>query len=221
MKRFHFFFLFAISLVQAFSQDIKTASALFNEVSDRYATIGDYTARVVITQGNVVQMGNLVYKNPNRVRIDFFDPRGQVIVSDGRTLTVYVPAYAVAFTQDVGSGNVANMASRQGLNILRNNFSISFASSPTPQPLQQGSSELVRKLRLTWKSADEAFRQIDLAIAENGLIRRITGVTVNYKTVQLDLTDIEVNTGVGDGRFQYESPPNANRIHNYLFEPDA
>lgn len=201
---------------------IITATDLFQQVSDRYASFNDYAARVVISQGNTVMMGNLIYKAPNLVRIDFFDPRGQVMVSDGKTLTVYVPSYSVVFTQDLGrSGNVSGLATGQGLRILRNNYSIAYADSPSPQPLQQNSTEMVTKLRLTWKSSAEAFRQIDLAIDRNGLIRRIVGITVNYRTIQMDFTDIEPNKGIGAGRFQYEPPANANRIHNYLFEPDA
>jgi outer membrane lipoprotein-sorting protein len=201
---------------------ILTATDLFNQVSERYATFNDYSAQVAISQGGSVMLGNLIYRSPNLVRIDFFEPRGQVIVSDGKTLTVYVPSYAVTFTQELGRGdNVSGLATGQGLRILRNNYSIAYADSPSPQPLQANSTEMVTKLRLTWKSSGEAFRQIDLAISENGLIRRITGVTVNYRTVQMDFTNIEPNKGIGAGRFQYEPPPNANRIHNYLFEPDA
>ncbi len=214
-----FFSLLIVNL--PLSAQIVTATELFNQVSNRYQSFNDYAARVVITQGSSVMSGNLIYLSPNLIRIDFYDPRGQVIVSDGKTLTVYVPSYAVVFTQELGKGSgVTGLATGQGLRLLRNNYSIAYADSPSPQPLGGNSTEMVTKLRLTWKTTGQAFRQIDLAIGANGLIRRITGVTVNYRNIQMDFLDVVANGGIGGGRFQYEPPANANRIHNYLFEPD-
>lgn len=213
------FFLF-LGLFPSEAQ-ITTATDLLNQVSNTYATINDYTAQVTITQGNSVMRGNLVYLSPNLIRIDFYDPRGQVIVSDGKTLTVYVPSYSVVFTQELGKDrNISGLATGQGLRLLKNNYSVAYADSPSPQPLA-GTTEMVTTLRLTWKSTGQAFRQIDLAIGANGMIRRITGITVNYRNIQMDFLNVQTNSGIGAGRFQYEPPANANRIHNYLFEPDV
>lgn len=202
-------------------QQIITATDLFNRVNSRYAQIRDYTARVVISQGETVMRGNLFYKAPNKLRIDFQQPSGQVLVSDGRTLSVYLPSYAVAFTQELGrSQNISGIGTGQGLRFLRNNYSIAYLDGPNPQTVS-GIGEPVVRLRLTWKTSGLVFRQIELAVNQEGLIRRIVGTTVNLRTVQMDFSDIEVNVGIPESRFQYETPPNANRIHNYLFEPEG
>lgn len=207
------------------SQELLTAANFFNRVSEQYGALADYEARVVIRQGSTTMRGLMLYKNPNKLRIDFSDPANQVLASDGRTLTIHLPRYSVSFTQDLrrrSEANVANLASRQGLHLLRTNYSIAYALGPEPVPLEPeaGLNEPVTKLKLTWRSAEETFRQIDLAVNSAGYIRRITGVKSDFSLVQMDFFDYKFNQGLPDNRFQFDSPPTANRIHNFLFEPE-
>ena len=59
-----------------------------------------------------------------------------------------------------------------------------------------------------------------IAVGRNGLIRRITGVTLNYEEFVFDLTDIGINQNIPDTRFQYDSPAYANVYQNFLFEAE-
>lgn len=208
------------------AQEIVTAANFFNQVSDRYGAVADYEAKIAITMEKSAMTGVLRYKSPHRVRIDFTDPQDQVINTDGKTLTVYLPRYSVSFTQELRkhSGvSVAAMASKQGLNLLKNNYSIAYSVGPAPVPLDdaQGKDEQVTKLKLTWRSSGEAFRQLEISVGANGFIRRISGITVNYATVQFDFTGIRTNIGVPDNRFEYDDPPTSNRISNFLFDPEG
>jgi len=168
--------------------------------------------------------GNLLYRNPNKMRIEFSNPAGQVINSDGKTLTVFLPKYSVAFSQELkkrSDAAVAAMASKQGLNLLKSSYSISYVVGPEPVPLDGTSGENVVKLKLTWRSGSQAFRNLELSVASNGFIRRIVGVTAAQQTIQFDFTAIKINIGIPDNRFDYDSPPTANMIHNFLFEPEG
>jgi len=219
--------VFALVLFLPFTlnaQDIVTAAQYFNTVSEKYGSVADYTAKVAILQGKMPLDGIILYKNPNKLRIEFSNPAGQVINSDGKTLTVFIPRYQVAFTQELkkrSDAALAAMASKQGLNLLKSSYSISYVVGPEPVPLDGTAGEQVVKLKLTWRSGSQAFRQLEISVASNGLIRRIVGVTAAQQTIQFDFTTIKTNIGIPDSRFDYDSPPTANMIHNFLFEPEG
>jgi outer membrane lipoprotein-sorting protein len=218
-------FLLALIFVSSglYSQEIVTASQYFNQVSDRYGALTDYSAQISIQQGKEFLQGMIYYRSPNRMRIDFTSPSNMVINTDGKLLTVYLPKYSVSFTQELkkrSDASLAAMASRQGLVLLKNNYSIGYAIGPEPVPLDDKSPDKVVKLKLTWRSGGQAFRQLEIDVGQNGFIRRITGVTVALVNVQFDFSNIKPNTGIPDSRFSYDSPPTSNVINNFLFEPE-
>jgi outer membrane lipoprotein-sorting protein len=205
------------------AQEIQTAENYFDEISGRYGKIQDYAASIAITQGETVMTGKLYYKNPNLLRIDFTDPEDQVLVTNGSELTIYIPRYEVILVQRLrrrSQAALANMASEQGLHLLKKNYGVAYLSGPEFVPLEEGSNEQVRKLKMESRSTAEGFRQIVLAIGRNGLIRRITGVTIGYEEFVLDLTNIVVNQNIPDTRFEYDSPPYANVYNDFLFEAE-
>jgi outer membrane lipoprotein-sorting protein len=205
------------------AQEIQTAENYFDEVSASYGKIRDYTANISITQGETVMSGILYYKNPQLLRIDFTDPEEQVLVTNGVELTVYIPRYEVILVQRLrrrSQAAIASMASEQGLHLLKKNYGVAYLSGPEFVPLEEGSEEQVRKLKMESRSTAEGFRQIVLAVGRTGLIRRITGVTIGYEEFVLDLTDIVVNQNIPDTRFEYDSPPYANVYNDFLFEAE-
>jgi len=205
------------------AQEILTAENYFDEVSARYGKIRDYTATISITQGETVMTGTLYYKNPNLLRIDFTDPEDQVLVTNGSELTIYIPRYEVILVQRLrrrSQAALASMASEQGLHLLKKNYGVAYLSGPEFVPLEEGSGEQVRKLKMESRSTAEGFRQIVLAVGRTGLIRRITGVTIGYEEFVLDLTNIVVNQNIPDTRFEYDSPPYANVYNDFLFEAE-
>lgn len=216
--------IFAVLMsVSVFGQEILTAENYFDDVSARYGKIQDYTAEILITQDETIMTGRLYYKSPNLLRIDFSEPADQVLVTNGVELTIYIPRYEVILVQKLkrrSQAALANMASEQGLNLLKKNYGVAYLSGPESIPLEEGSSEQVRKLKLTSRSTAEGFRQIVIAVGTNGLIRRITAVTIGYAEFVLDLKNIIVNQNIPDTRFEYDSPPYANVYSDFLFEAE-
>ncbi len=198
-----------------YAQDILTASQFFDQISEKYEFIQDYEADITITQSNSVLTGIIYYKNPNRIRINFSNPVEQVIVSDGRLLTVYLPEQSVTLTQNLSGSD----SDAQGLRLFRQGYSIAYKDTPDYVPLEAGSREEVIKLNLVWKNTDEGFRQIEMSIGENGLIRRLKGITKDYDEIQIDLENIKTNQSIPEARFDYESPSSSYVIDNFIF-PD-
>jgi outer membrane lipoprotein-sorting protein len=205
------------------AQEIQTAENYFDGVSDRYSKIQDYSAGIVISREDTVMQGNLYYKKPRMLRIDFQDPEEQVLVTDGELLTIYIPKYEVIMEQKLkrkSQAGMAGLATEAGLTLLKKNYGVSFLTGPNPVPLEESPQEMVVQLKLTSRSTAEGFRQIIISVGGNGLIRRITGVTLGYEELTFDFLDIMVNQGIPDTRFQYDSPAYANVYQNFLYETD-
>lgn len=218
-----FLTLFGGLAISAYSQEIQTASAYFDKVAANYAKINDYIAQVVYTGKGVTMKGTLYYRSPNMIRIDFSDPKDQVMVSNGKLLKIYMPEYAVVFQQPLStvssssSVSITQLGTKEGLALMRKSYSIAYLNGPDPVPLDDGSNEMVVKLKLDWRTTSEGFRQLNLSIGKDGFIRRIVGVDVGYEQFQFDFTNIKVNQNIPATTFEYDAPGSANIIDNFLF----
>ncbi len=215
--------ILALAGAAAWAQEIRTAENAFDDVSARYGKIQDYQAAITVTRGESVMAGRIIYRSPNLLRIDFTQPSEQVLVTDGEKLTIYIPKYEVIMEQKLkrhSQAALAQMAGRQGLNLMKKNYSVAYLTGPDPVPLQEGSSEMVVKLKLTSRYTQEGFRQIVLSVGQNGLIRRITGVTLGYEELTYDFTGISINQGIPENRFKYDAPAYANVYSDFLFSAE-
>ena len=204
-------------------QRIVTASEFLNYVSVQYGSIDDYEANVTITKGKEKMSGILYYKTPSLLRINFDTPKEQVLVVDKEKLVIYIPKYRVIMQQKLkkkGGVSGAGMASKEGLKLLKQNYTVAYLESPDFVPLDDGSEEMVKKLKFVWRTADEGFRQLIMSVGEDNLIRRMVCVTADYTEMQFDFTDIVTNEGIPDTRFDYDTPASANVFENFLFEAE-
>lgn len=206
----------------AAAQDIQTADRFLASVGEKYGAVKDYQAKITITVGKTSMTGAIAQKHPGRVRIDFSDPKDQVIVYDGQVLTVYLPEYRAVLSQTTSSGGSAagaGLASAQGLSLLRRSYIASYTSGPDPVPLAEGSLEMVKKLTLSRRSASEGFREIVVSVDPvTLLIRRMEGRNIADETIVFDFKDIVLDQGIPDARFLYDSPASANIFNNFLFK---
>lgn len=223
MKRLLLITLFLFLADLTFGQEILTASQFFDSISSGYGTVKDYTARLSITAKDTEMEGTLFYRSPNLLRINFSNPKDQVINVDGETLTIYIPDQNVVMVQQLKKHNDASlavMANEKGLQLLKKGYSVAYLKGPEPIPLDEGSKEMVVKLNLVWRGTDEGYRQIIMSVTEDGLIRRMKGITINYETFQYDFTEVRINQDLPDTRFKYDPPPSAYMMKNFLFEPE-
>lgn len=203
-------------------QEIVSAEKYFAGLSAAYGAVQDYEANLTVTQGKSISRGKISYKTPTYLRIDFDDPKGQVIAFDGQMFTVFVPQYEVVLQQEYkkkGAGAIAAMANAQGLALLQRSYNIGFLASPGPVPLDDGSREQVVKLKLTARGVT-GYRQLVLSVGSSSLIRRIEGVQTGGEKITLDFAGIRTNQGLPDSRFDYKPPAYANVIPDFLFDSE-
>ena len=212
-------FILLINISLSFGQEIITAGRYLEMVSETYGAIRDYEANITIRSGGVDMVGKVSHLSPSFMRIDCTRPADQVIVFNGEMLTIYLPEYRAVLNQSINRSRTApQLASAQGLTMLRRNYVPSFVTGPNPEPLDAGSRERVVKLRLTRSAASEGFREIILSVnPDTRLIRRIEGRTLADADVRFDFTNTKINTGIPEQRFIYDSPASANMYNNFLF----
>jgi len=200
------------------AQEIVTAEHYLDKVSELYSTFRDYEAKIRIRSGDSDMSGTVSYRTPAFLRIDFSSPAEQVIVFNGEMLTVYLPAYRAILNQASSGAGGAGLATGGGLALLRRNFAASFVTGPEPVPLEDGSGEMVVKIKLSRRYGSEGFREIILGVNPKSLlIRRMQGTTLANTLVQFDFSDVRTNIGIPEQRFIYDSPASANIYNNFLF----
>ncbi len=212
-------FLFSSIL---FAQNITTASAYFKTISEYYGTIKDYEVDFEIKIEKTESAGKLSFKAPNLVRMDYTNPPEQVICFNGDILTIYIKEPAEAVLQQQVSpdntNNAATLSTPQGLSLMSRYYTVAYETGQNPEPLEEGSDEMVVKLILTRKSASEAFRYIKLAINnDTKLIRRIEAVTPKGEEFVFNFFDYALNQNLSEQRFVYDAPSSANNYNNFLF----
>ena len=205
-----------------FAQNITTASAYFKTISEYYGTIIDYEVDFEIKIEKTESAGKLSFKAPNLVRMDYTNPPEQVICFNGDMLTIYIKEPAEAVLQQQVSPDASNPATSlttpQGLSLMSRYYTVAYETGQNPEPLEEGSDEMVVKLILTRKSASEAFRYIKLAINnDTKLIRRIEAVTPKGEEFVFNFFDYVLNQNLSEQRFVYDAPSSANNYNNFLF----
>jgi outer membrane lipoprotein-sorting protein len=212
-----------VSALLVSGQEIVTAEQLFAKVSSAYAAVTDYEAQISISNAGQPMKGTLYFKSPSLLRINFTQPPEQVIVFDGETLKVYIPQYKAVLQQETGASGVgagaASLASREGLAMMKRNYTIAWDNSPATAALDPGSSDMVYRLMLSRKTVSEGFKTIRISVSASSLlIRRIEGWTVSNDRIGFDFTSIALNQGIPATRFLYDAPASANIYNNFLFQ---
>lgn len=211
--------MFLVMGTSVFAQNITTASAYFKSVSEYYGTLKDYEVDFEIKMDKQETAGVLSFKAPDLLRMDYTNPKEQVIVFNGELLTVYLPNSDAILQQQVqDNGSAVSLSTPQGLALLSRYYTVAYETGQNAEPLEEGSDEMVIKFILSRKSTAEAFRYIKVAVTESSnLIRRIEAVTPKGEEFIFNFYDYKLNQGITDQRFIYDAPPSANNINNFLF----
>lgn len=213
-----FFFVTMLS-----AQGITTASAYFKTISEYYASLQDYEVDFEITIDKKETAGVLSYKAPELLRLDYSNPKDQVICFNGDLLTVYLPESSAVLMQQVSVENsaaasLASGATGQGLALMSRYYRVAYESGQNAEPLDEGSDEMVVKFILTKKTNAEAFRYIKICVNEaTKLIRRVEAVTPKGETFIFNFYEYKINEGISEQRFVYDAPSSANTYNNFLY----
>lgn len=189
--------------VQAFYDQTTTVQTAFRQ--SHYDRIYQRTTR---------SRGVLTIKRPGKLRFDYLGGDGKVIVSNGRTLTVFEPG------DDGHPGQYAQNAVREeGL--------------PSALAFLTGQARMERDFRFRLRNAsafrwdghvlelvprhdEPAYRRVFLYVdadpARAGVVHRVLIQDHDNNLNRFDFSRMRFNRGVSDARFEFSPPTGARRI---------
>jgi len=203
-----------IALGAAASAQAQSADAIMDRAAKAYSDMRSVRAEFSQTITNPLtgttakSRGVLVRKDPNLLSIDFIDPKGDRVVSDGSTMWIYLPSSAPnqVIKAPAKAGGPMEMADPTGV----------FLTSPSTRfTISGGGTGTVagRKMNivnLVPKSKNGMFTRAKLWIDDStNLLRQLEVIDVNGLTRTVTVTSISPNAKIGTSAFKFTPPKNA------------
>ncbi len=204
--------------------EFTTVSDVVKKVRKKFSGMESYQAdfRIVSEKlGNKAHKnGRITYKATDKMLIEFINPAGQKIVSDGKRLWVYIPSMNVVAEQDMrsDSASIFSSATGSGLKRLFTKYHYKFASRNQPEKQSDGSMQYT--LFLKQRESRSGFRSIKLWISEDFLIKKAVGESSTGKMIEIYFSNIKSNFEVSSGIFQFDIPSQAKILKNPLISEE-
>ena len=210
-------FLFLISGVRAYQFDFITVGDIVQKVKDRFGKLESYQADFSIVSQKMgkakAQSGIIKYRSSDKLLIEFNQPYGQKIVSNGKTMWIYIPSMNVVAEQTLKSDSgIFSSSTKSGLSGLFSKYHYRFATKD--QPESQPDGKKFYTLHLKQRESRSGFRTLQLWISEDYFITKARGETSSGKTIEITLTNIRTNINLPKGLFRMEIPARARVIKN-------
>jgi outer membrane lipoprotein carrier protein len=210
--------------VSAQDFEFTTVSDVVKKVKDRFAEVESYNASFKITSSKdsktTVQEGRVSSLKPNMLRVDFTSPSSQKVVSDGKTMWIYIPSLNVVAEQDLKEDKTTTFSttSEIGLRRLFNKYHYKFASKEQPALAEDGKKYYTLDLRQ--KESRSGYKSLKLWVNEDYIITRAEGETSSGKSVTIEFSNIDLSTQLSKGLFRFEIPSNAQTIKNPMISEE-
>ncbi|MDX1960873.1 MAG: outer membrane lipoprotein carrier protein LolA [Leptospiraceae bacterium] len=208
------------------SHNWNSPSEVVKKVKKKYTEMKSMTAdfKILTTNGKKTSSlkGTSQYKNPGKIRYDFTQPDGDAIVSNGKTLWIYIKKIGAAGIQamDIQKKNSNNEpifqpGSPTGLSRMFRKYHYKFDSTTQPQKLEDGNSYFV--LALEQREKIGGFETMTLYIDSNDyLIKKAIGRDARGKETTIEYSKIVLDSEIQDGVFNYQISGNAKIVQNPL-----
>ncbi|HNT10388.1 MAG TPA: outer membrane lipoprotein carrier protein LolA [Spirochaetota bacterium] len=203
---------------QAFKFDFTTVSDVVKKIRTAFGKIDSYQADFTITTQrlgkNSMQSGTVKYKSPDKLLVEFSQPAGQRIVSNGKTMWIYIPSMNVVAEQDLksDSGNIIFSGTKSGLRRLFSKYHYKFAGREQPEPQPDGTK--MYTLMLVQKESRSGYRTMKLWVTEQYSIARAYGETSTGKKVDILFRNVRTDANFPNGLFAFDMPARAKLIKN-------
>ncbi len=207
----------------AYKFDFTTVNDVVTSVRKEFAKIQSYQAEFkIVTDGQgkgKLQTGIIKYKSANKLCVEFSQPAGQRIVSDGKTMWIYIPSLHVVAEQDLKSDTgLFSSNTKSGLSRLFSKYHYRFASKEQPEPQDDGSK--MYTIILKQKESRSGYRRMKLWITEKYFITRAVGETSTGKRIDISFSNLKTNVNIPNATFRFEAPSSARVIKNPMISEE-
>jgi outer membrane lipoprotein-sorting protein len=203
--------------VFAYNFEFVTVSDVVKKVQEKFASFETYQANFSIISDKMdkkkVQQGVISYKASNKLLVNFTTPPGQKIVSDDKTMWIYIPSMNVVAQQDLkNDSGVFSVQSKTGLRRLFSKYHYRFDGKEQPAVQSDGSKQYT--IFLKQKESRSGFSTMKLWVSEDYVIVRAEGETSSGKKVSISFSQIKTGIDLPNGMFKFDVPGQARVIKN-------
>jgi outer membrane lipoprotein carrier protein len=198
------------------AEETQDAAAILRRAASAYEDVRSMRAGFTMAVDNPLlrtttnSRGTLYQKSPDRIKLEFSDPDGDVIVGDGTHFWVYYPSVdrnqviRTPAGEAGASGSVDLRAQFVGNPVTRFDFALEGTEAVAGRP--------AHILTLVPKQ-EMGYRQMKVWIdQQDGLARKFDIVEHSGLTRHLQLSSLEINPALGDAVFRFTPPPGARII---------
>ena len=174
----------------AYKFEFVTVSDVVKNIKKRFSELDSYQAdfKLVSEKYNekMHQNGRVKYKASNKMIMQFRNPYGQKIVSNGKTMWIYIPSMNVVVEQDLKheDSSLFSTNTRSGLRRLFSKYHYKFASKKQPEEQSDGSKKYT--LFLKQRESRSGFRTLKLWVSEDYFITKAYGESSTGKKVKIE-----------------------------------
>ncbi|MCB1190717.1 MAG: outer membrane lipoprotein carrier protein LolA [Leptospiraceae bacterium] len=202
-------------------------SEVVKKIKKKYSEINNYKAEFLIetvyNKKSTTMKGSCVYKSPGKIRYDFTEPEGDIVVSNGKFLWIYLKKIEAVGKQDLSiqkedsSGKpIFTSMDSHGLSRLFRKYHYRFESIQQPKK-DETDNRSYFVLSLEQREKIGGFENITLYVdSENYLIKKAIANDSRGKTTTIVFSKMELNTDMEDGIFNYRIGGNVKIINNPL-----
>lgn len=213
---------FKIFLTPLTAEKFLHPSDVVREVQKKFRELNSYSAKFQIeikeNQKNRLKSGMVYYSKGGKVNFTFEDPSGDIIISDGKKLWVYISRLKAVGVQDlrVKTENkfTYDQATPEGVLRLFQRYHYRFLDSRQPTNTPQGSYYV---LELKEKVASGSYEKIYVYVnPQTHLIEKLIAYSPSGREVKLSFSQIELNPNLPVSLFQFNITENMRVVENPL-----
>ncbi len=183
----------------------------------------DFTIKTVENKKEKTMKGHCLYKRPGKIRYNFSDPEGDEIVSDGKTLYIYIKKLNAVGKQDLNidkknsSGPIFTANSPDGLNRLFKKYHYKFDIIEQPRIVFEKDDTKYFVLDLDQRERIGGFEKMKLYVdSESYIIKRAIAMDGRGKETTISFSSINFEEEIEDGIFNFHISGNAKIVNNPL-----
>lgn len=218
------FALAVIPLMSSAKFTFVTVKDVVEEIQNNYSSFKCMSADFIIESEKggkkTVRNGSLKSMTPNYLLVDFSNPRGQKIVSDGDVMWMYIPSLNVVAEQDLKDDEKGLFSSNSssGLQRLFKKYHYRFAQKE--QPSSDSDGKKYYTIMLQQKESRSGFKTIKIWVDDTYFVRKAEGVTSSGKTVRMIFSNIDTKKEFQKGIFKMDKPASARIIKNPMLSEE-
>lgn len=190
--------------------------SVLTQIQNNYEKINDFhsefTQEATVRSLNQVQKaeGEVWFKKPGKMRWNYYSPDKDVIVSDGSTIWFYnqeeKQVIESRLTEVVDTPTTTTFLS--GLGNIKKQFDARFSETSFPDENGNYLIDLTPKE----DGGGEEYNKVTIAVDKSMLVKTIYLYDPFGNLTKVKLEDIEINKGVSDSLFKFETPKGAEVI---------